>query len=353
MKMIAFRKIAVTWSARLLVMNRRLEIAHLRSQIRRPFNGIAHDKMFDVDREKINSQELRSTLRPYGLHAYRCLFRRLIWTHWERLNIEWPRLCSLGGLHIPKGPPTASSTTENSWIHTVGFPHYSGAKHSRERSGSGSRFIIAFVESSRRLMDNHRKVDIKMDYLTPQTDNNSFIILRLAVALSLKPGGPHVSRRGRSSANILIFDALNNLFLFYCHVKAAVVGSDSQSSVHLSRPSQWHQRGWTVWWSHCWASCCFLSSVSMAARRQNQCFSHVWLLFLFPLQSNRILPELLQRLHVTDRHGLQRLLPPLLWPASKFDAPVPENTDGFFLLANDNASLDLMPRQKYPAWRNT
>lgn len=33
-------------------------------------------------------------------------------------------------------------------------------------------------------MDNHHKVDIKMDYLTPQTNNNSFIILRLALALS-------------------------------------------------------------------------------------------------------------------------------------------------------------------------
>lgn len=58
--------------------------------------------------------------------------------------------------------------------------------HSRRRSGSGSGwlFIIAFVESSHQLMDNHHKVDIKMDYLTPQTDNKSFIILRLAVALS-------------------------------------------------------------------------------------------------------------------------------------------------------------------------
>lgn len=52
--------------------------------------------------------------------------------------------------------------------------------HAAERSGS--LFIIAFVESSHQLMDNHHKVDIKMDYLTPRTDN-SFIILRLAVAL--------------------------------------------------------------------------------------------------------------------------------------------------------------------------
>lgn len=34
-------------------------------------------------------------------------------------------------------------------------------------------------------------------------------------------------------------------------------------------------------------------------------------------QSYRILPELLQRFHVTDRYGLQCLLPSLLWPAGK------------------------------------
>lgn len=49
MKMIACRRIALTWSARLLVMDRRLEIVHLRSQICRPFNGISRDQMFDVD----------------------------------------------------------------------------------------------------------------------------------------------------------------------------------------------------------------------------------------------------------------------------------------------------------------
>lgn len=49
MKMIACRRIALTWSARLLVMDWRLEIVHLRSQIRRPFNGISRDQMFNVD----------------------------------------------------------------------------------------------------------------------------------------------------------------------------------------------------------------------------------------------------------------------------------------------------------------
>lgn len=40
-------------------------------------------------------------------------------------------------------------------------------------------------------------------------------------------------------------------------------------------------------------------------------------LSLFLFQSYRILPELLQRFHVTDRYGLQRLLPSLLWPAGR------------------------------------
>lgn len=32
-------------------------------------------------------------------------------------------------------------------------------------------------------------------------------------------------------------------------------------------------------------------------------------------QSYRVLSELLQRLHAADRHGVQRVLPPVLWPA--------------------------------------
>lgn len=89
-------------------------------------------------------------------------------------------------------------------------------------AGAALLFIIAFVESSHQLMDNHHKVDRKMDYLTPQTDNKSFIILRLPIALSSKPHG----RQWELLRNILIFDGLNNLFLFYCHLVAAVVLAD-------------------------------------------------------------------------------------------------------------------------------
>lgn len=35
-------------------------------------------------------------------------------------------------------------------------------------------------------------------------------------------------------------------------------------------------------------------------------------------QSYRILPELLQRLHATDRHGLQRVLPSILRPPGEW-----------------------------------
>lgn len=52
-KMIAFRKIAIIWTTRLLVMDCCLEIVYLLSQIRRSFNGMSRDKMFDVDSEMI------------------------------------------------------------------------------------------------------------------------------------------------------------------------------------------------------------------------------------------------------------------------------------------------------------
>lgn len=71
-------------------------------------------------------------------------------------------------------------------------------------------------------MDNHHKVDRKMDYLTSQTDTKPFIILRLPVALSSKPCGRH----WKLLRNILMFDRLNNLFPFYCHLVAAVVLAD-------------------------------------------------------------------------------------------------------------------------------
>lgn len=44
--------------------------------------------------------------------------------------------------------PIASSTTENSWIYTVGFPHYSGAKHSvltAERGAGAPRGLLLLL----------------------------------------------------------------------------------------------------------------------------------------------------------------------------------------------------------------
>lgn len=124
--------------------------------------------------------------------------------------------------------------------------------------------------------------------------------------------------------------------------------------MRLSRPSQWHltREVRTFDAATVEASCCFISSVCPRQKEDRIGLSVVLIhliLFLFPLQSNRILPELLQRLHVTDRYGLQRLLPSILWPASKFDAPslpVPENTAFLLARTNNNASLDLMPWQE-------
>lgn len=43
-----------------------------------------------------------------------------------------------------------------------------------------------------------------------------------------------------------------------------------------------------------------------------------WLCFgLCLLQSDRVVSELLQRLHAADRHGVQHLLPAVLWPSCK------------------------------------
>ena len=47
--------------------------------------------------------------------------------------------------------------------------------------GLARSFIIAFVESTHELMVNHHKVNMKMDYMTDQTDHDSFIIIRLSL----------------------------------------------------------------------------------------------------------------------------------------------------------------------------
>ena len=57
------------------------------------------------------------------------------------------------------------------------------------------------------------------------------------------------------------------------------------------------------------SSLCQRLSLSLSG---NLSFSSIY------LQPYRVLSELLQRLHVTDRHGLQRLLPPVLWFAGTF-----------------------------------
>lgn len=94
-----------------------------------------------------------------------------------------PRVCSLGGPHIPKGPLQPAQPQRIPEFILWDFLITQEPRRGERGAGAAWRFIIALVESSRRLMDNHGKVDRKMDHLTPQTDNNSFIIIRLAVAL--------------------------------------------------------------------------------------------------------------------------------------------------------------------------
>lgn len=51
--------------------------------------------------------------------------------------------------------------------------------HDQVKDGMGIQPIITFVESHLQLMVYHHKVNMKMDYMTDQTDHNSFIIICL------------------------------------------------------------------------------------------------------------------------------------------------------------------------------
>lgn len=153
--MIAFSKIAVAWTTRLPAMDRCLEIVHLLSQICRPFNGMSRDKMFDVDREMIKRHRfggwgapaaplwalrIHVSIQTFELSALRSH------THGMALRLfSWRSAYS-------QRSPVASTTSENSWIHTVGFPHYSGAKHSAltsQRRAGAAYLLLLLLKAAR------------------------------------------------------------------------------------------------------------------------------------------------------------------------------------------------------------
>lgn len=195
------------------------------SQIRRSFDGISRDRMFDVDWEIIKCP-LSGGNRAASPWATRV--QMSIQTEGIETKYAWNGLASglLEVCILPQDPYSRLDHRELYCGICSSLRSQTPCAHSWGMGASSSWFVIAFVESSHQLMANHQKVDIKMDYLTPQTDNNSFIILCLAVALSWKPHGSNVPLRGSSSEIFLYLTSWIIYNLFHSPVKAAAVCSD-------------------------------------------------------------------------------------------------------------------------------
>lgn len=98
--------------------------------------------------------------------------------------------------------------------------------HDRMKNGVCTQPVIAFVESTHLLMVNHHKVNMKMDYVTDQTDHDSFIIICLFFLLS----SSQLARlRGESSAVSFFVCSL-------CHMREYLLEylclTDAESFMH-------------------------------------------------------------------------------------------------------------------------